>query len=170
MDVPHHAMIVHEDPAPPERTTTAARTPRKPSKPYKVRGKAYVERLRESWKDCPIADEPRDRRFAEHHEALLRAVVRKAEAEAVPVDESGLLSTQIDCHSVRCELELCSPTRFAASIVAQLPKFRVGARALWHELREVDSEQSSNATRTCHRFVVDFAVEGVDPRNLRLVP
>lgn len=173
MDVPHHAMLQHEARAPAKRGTTATRTPRKsskPVKPYKARSKHYVERLRKSWADRPIADEPRDRRFAEHHEGLLRAVVRKSEAAAVAVDDMGLLSTKVDCHSIRCELELCSPTKSAEQIVAQLPKFSIGGRSLWHDLREVESEQPSNATRTCHRFMVDFAVEGADPRKLRLGP
>jgi hypothetical protein len=165
VDVPHHAMIVHADPKPEAKTTTAARTPRAK---WRARGDAYTQRLRKSWSTKPIADEPREPRFAEHHEDLLRAVVRKAEAAAVPAGETGTaeITTSASCHTIRCELELCAPTEYADKVVARLPKFRVGGRSLWHELRELEVEEQD--TRVCHRYIVDFAVEGADPRNLRL--
>lgn len=167
IDVPHHEMLQREDPEDelPVKTTTAARTPR----PWRARGAAYVERLRKSWSSRPIADEPVDPRFAEHHEDLLRAIVRKAEAAVTPLDELILVSTRATCHTIRCELEVCAPTPIAAGIVEHLPNFTVGGRSLWHELREVESEQQSDGRETCHRYLIDFAVEGADPRHLSLV-
>lgn len=167
IDVPHHAMILREDPKPEKKTTTAARTPRTPTK-YRARGAAYTGRLRKSWSKRPIADEPKDPRFAEHHEELLRIIARKAEAAAVPADDPVLVSTHATCHTVRCDLELCAPPDRADAIVEHLPKFKVGSRSLWHELREIESDSASSATRVCHRYIVDFAIEGADPRSLRL--
>ncbi len=168
IDVPHHAMV-REDPKPPKKKTTAARTPRPDKrKTYRARGVAYTNRLRKSWSSKPLADEPRDPRFADHHEELLRAVARKAEAAVVPADEPDLVEAHASCHTVRCDFELCAPFNLAAAIVEQLPKFEVGSRSLWHELREVESERASGAMRVCHRYVVDFAVEGADPRRLRV--
>jgi hypothetical protein len=168
IDVPHGPMIVHDDPKPPAKKTTAARTSRV-GKQWKPRGEAYTRRLRKSWSSRPLADEPKDRRFADHHEELLRAVARKVEAAAAPSDEPMLISTRVDCHTIRCDFELCAPTTFSAAIVEQLPRFKVGKRSLWHELREVESEQAKQGARACHRYIVDFEVEGADPRNLRLV-
>ncbi|MFO7565926.1 MAG: hypothetical protein R6X02_25005 [Enhygromyxa sp.] len=167
IDVPHHEMLPREvnEPKPPAKTTTAARTPR----PWRARGAVYVERLRNSWSSRPIADEPIDPRFAEHHETLLRAIVRKAEAAVTPFEELMHVSARATCHTIRCELEVCAPTPIAAGIAEHLPNFTVGDRALWHELRELESEQRSGGRETCYRYLVDFAVEGADPRNLRLV-
>lgn len=166
IDVPHHEMIEREDDKrPPVKTTTASRTPR----PWRARGAAYVERLRKSWSARPIAEEPVDPRFAEHHEELLRAIVRKAEAAVMPFDEAILVTTRATCHTIRCELEICAPTPIAAGIIEHLPNFTVGNRSLWHELREVESERETDPHQSCHRYVIDFAVEGADPRNLRLV-
>lgn len=165
IDVPHHAMIVHEDPKPAEKKTTAARTPR-PRADWRPRGAAYTKRLRKSWSGKPIADEPKDTRFADHHEELLRALGRKAEAAAIPGAEAGEVTTHAVCHTIRCELELCAPTQIAAEVLAQLPNFEVGNRSLWHELREIGSKHDDG--RTCQRYIVDFAVEGADPRRLRL--
>ncbi|HLT40576.1 MAG TPA: hypothetical protein VK034_30070 [Enhygromyxa sp.] len=169
IDVPHHEMIVRGDDdeaaEPAEKTTTAARTPR----PWRARGAAYVERLRKSWSQRPITDEPVDPRFADHHEQLLRAIVRKAEVAVMPLDEPELVLTHATCHTIRCELEFCAPPELAAGIVEHLPNFTVGGRSLWHELRELESQEPSNSKQSCHRYLIDFAVEGADPRNLRLL-
>lgn len=171
IDVPHHEMLVREpkddvtDTEKPEKSTTASRTPR----PWRARGAKYIQRLRKSWSSKPIADEPIDPRFAEHHEELLRAIVRKAEAAVMPIDEPETVSTEAVCHTIRCELELCAEPEVAAGVVERLPNFKVGGRSLWHELREVKSDKPSTDEQTCHRYVIDFAVEGADPRNLRLV-
>jgi hypothetical protein len=168
IDVPHHTMEPREDDeeieAPPARTTAATRTPR----PWSARGAAYVERLRNSWSARPISEEPVDPRFAAHHEELLRAVVRKAEAAVAPHDEPISVRTHATCHTIRCELEFCAPIELAEGIVEHLPKFMVGSQTLWHELREVESKRKPKRQQSCHRYVIDFAVEVSDPRSLRL--
>jgi hypothetical protein len=167
-DVPHHEMLLREEAEPSdeleEKTTTATRKVR----PYRARGAAYTERLRKSWSKRPIADEPIDPRFAEHHEHLLRATVRKAEAAVMPDDEPMMATTRTTCHTIRCELQFCAPPELADGIAEQLPNFTVRGRALWHELREVESEAESSDEQSCHAYIVDFAVEGADPRNLKL--
>ncbi len=187
LDVPHHPMLMREDPTPSDKKTTAARTKRGDAKSkqakqakrkrtkattknYRPRGAAYTTRLRASWSARPIADEPKNPRFAEHHEALLRAVARKAEAAAAPNDEPVLSSTRIACHTIRCDFELCAPTTLAEAIAEQLPRFHVGSRELWHELREVEGAREPKPGQACRRYIVDFAVEGADPRKLRVKP
>lgn len=163
-DVPHHPMLLREDEAPDKKTTTAARTVR----PFRARGAAYIQRLRKSWSAKPIDAEPIDPRFADHHEDLLRALLRKAEAAVMPIDEPLLVSVRATCHTIRCELEFCAPSELAEEIVERLPNCTVKGRALWHELREVESETEPDDGETCHRYLVDFAVEGADPRHLKL--
>lgn len=165
-DVPHHPMLPREDDEPEEeqKTTTAARTPRH----FRARGAAYIERLRKSWSAKPIDAEPIEPRFAEHHEDLLRALLRKAEAAVMPFDEPLFVSVRADCHTIRCELEFCAPTQLAAAIVERLPGCTINGRALWHELREVESDTEPDDGETCHRYLVSFAVEGADPRHLKL--
>lgn len=167
-DVPHHPMLMREaaveEAEAPEKSTTAARTPR----PYRARGGAYIQRLRKSWSTKPIANEPIDRRFAEHHEDLLRSVLRKAEAVVMPIDEPILVTTQATCHTIRCELEFCAPTELAEAIVARLPNATIRGRKLWHELREVEVESETEPGETCHRYLVDFAIEAADLRHLEL--
>jgi hypothetical protein len=167
-DVPHRPMLERDEAEPPKKTTTAARTPR----PYRARGAAYIKRLRKSWSKRPIEDEPIDPRFAEHHEHLLRAVLRKAEAAAMPADEPNQVTERATCHTIRCELQFCAEPELAEGIVEHLPKFKIRGRKLWHELREVESEpndaRESDDDQSCHRYLVDFAIEGADPRNLKL--
>jgi hypothetical protein len=165
-DVPHHAMILRdetEDDELPQKHTTAARTPR----PYRARGAAYTQRLRKSWSKRPIDEEPIDPRFAEHHEDLLRAILRKAEAGVMPSDEPLLVSPKATCHTIRCELEFCAPTELAEGIVERLPNCTIRGRALWHELREVESKNEPSDEKACHRYIVDFAIEGADLRHLK---
>jgi hypothetical protein len=165
VDVPHHPMLLREDDEPEEqKTTTAARTPR----PFRARGAAYIERLRKSWSTKPIDAEPIEPRFAEHHEDLLRALLRKAEAAVMPIDEPLLVSVRATCHTIRCELEFCAPSELAEAIVERLPGCTIRGRALWHELREVETETEPDDGETCHRYLVDFAVEGADARHLKL--
>jgi hypothetical protein len=167
VDVPRGPMLDDEpEPAPaPAPATTAARTPRNHWKP---RGAEYVERLRESWSTRAIADEPIDRRFAERHEQLLRAVARKAEAAVAPTEAPGTATVRARCHTIRCEFELCASIEDAEAIFDQIPRFAIDKRSLWHELREVDSEGESDDEIGCRRWIVDFAIEGPDPRRLRL--
>ena len=165
IDVPRSPML-GDDPTPPAetKTKTAAHRPRT----WKPRGAKYVERLRKSWSKRAIADEPIERRFARHHEPLLRAVARKAEAAVAPFEEPVTVTTQTRCHTIRCEFELCAPIDKAEAIFEQVPHFEVGGRSLWHELREVDSERESDDEVGCRRWIVEFEVEGADPRQLRL--
>jgi hypothetical protein len=163
-DVPHHPMLPREDPEPVAKTTTAARTPR----PYRARGAAYIQRLRKSWSARPIDEEPIEPRFAEHHEDLLRAILRKAEAAVMPIDEPLLVSMRATCHTIRCELEFCAPAALAEGIVERLPNCTIRGRAFWHELREVEPEQEPDDGEACHRYLVDFAVEAADLRHLKL--
>jgi hypothetical protein len=169
-DVPHHEMLLRgsededDKSEEPKKTTTAARTVR----PYRARGAAFTKRLRKSWSKRPIADEPIDPRFAEHHEQLLRSTVRKAEVAVFPEDEPMTATTSITCHTIRCELEFCAPPELADGITEQLPNFTVRGRALWHELREVESTRESSDEQSCYAYIVDFAVEGADPRHLKL--
>lgn len=169
-DVPHHPMLEREEAEPKAKpkTTTAARTPR----PYRARGAAYIQRLRKSWSKRPITEEPIEPRFAEHHEDLLRAILRKAEAAVMPSDEPLLVSSKATCHTIRCELEFCAPTELAERIAERLPNCTIRGRPLWHELRPVESEAESEALPSddeiCQRYLVDFAVEGPDLRHLKL--
>lgn len=166
-DVPHHPMVMRdatESTESPAKSTTAARTPR----PYRARGGAYIQRLRKSWWPKPIADEPIDHRFAEHHEDLLRAVLRKAEAAVMPIDEPMLVSTQATCHTIRCELDFCAPSELADAIVERLPHATIRGRKLWHELREVASDREASDGESCHAYLVDFAIEAADLRHLKL--
>lgn len=168
-DVPRHPMVTREQAEleqaeQVQETTTAARTPR----PYRARKAAYIERLRDSWSARPIDEEPIDPRFAEHHEALLRAVLRKIEAAIMPLDEPVLVSTRASCHTLRCELEFCAPTKLAERIAERLPNAKIRGRALWHELRELDSNSAASHGQSCHRYLVDFAIEAADLRQLEL--
>jgi hypothetical protein len=164
-DVPHHPMLQREESEPAKpTTTTAARTPR----PYRARGAAYTQRLRKSWSNRPIEEEPIDPRFAEHHEDLLRAILRKTEAAVMPIDEPSLVSTRATCHTIRCELEFCAPTELAEGVVERLPNFTIRGRKLWHELRQVESTTEPSDDEACHSYLVDFAIEGADLRHLKL--
>jgi hypothetical protein len=167
IDVPRSPMLDDEPepkPAPETKATTAAHR----SRPWKPRKAEYVERLRKSWSTRAIADEPIERRFAWHHEKLLHAVARKAEATAIPGEAPMTVTTRARCHTIRCEFELCAPIDDAEAIFEVVPRFAIGKRSLWHELREVDSERESDDEVGCRRWIVDFAVEGADPRRLRV--
>lgn len=163
VDVPHHPMLVDQPDPPRKRTTTAARTT--PNK-YKPRGAEFSKRLRKQWAAEPIASEPIDSRFAEHHEELLRAITRKAEAAVTP-DAEPIAITTATCHTIRCELEFCAAPTIADAIAETLPNFVHGRRSIWHELREVDNTTSDDE-RSCHSYVIDFAIEGLDPRKLAI--
>jgi len=169
IDVPHHEMLVDED-KPEPKTTAAARTPREPTpRKWKKRGAEYNKRLRTQWQGEPIASEPIDPRFAEHHEALLLAITKKAEAAAAPDAEPDAIATVATCHTIRCELELCGPPELIDAIAETLPRFNIGRRSVWHELREVETATPKPAQR-CRGYIVDFALEGVDARRLAIGP
>lgn len=168
VDVPHHSMEA-DDPDPPAQEHKANKP--KPAaapkpKPWKPRGAAYVNRLRKKWSKRAIADEPIDKRFAERHEELLQAVARKAEV-AVDLSREPTAIVHARCHSVRCEFEVCALAD-AEALFETIAKVHAGKRLLWHELREVDGERDEDEGQTCREWIVDFAVEGPDPRTLQV--
>jgi len=170
IDVPHHAMLERDpDPDPetdkPATTTTPPADP--PREPARRREAEYTERLREAWVDQPIADEPRDPRFAPAHETLLLAVVRKAEAAASPANEPTAAKVEARCHTIRCDLQVCAPAKLSEGIAERLPQFVIGRVSLWHELREVQADPARDVG-PCRRWIVDFAVESPDLKRLRI--
>jgi hypothetical protein len=176
LDVPRHEMVPREDESPslgpgpddPVRTTTAARTP----KQWRARTPEEIDALRETWSGRAIQAEPRDPRYRKHHEPLLRAVVRKAEVDFVPADDPVSMLVRANCHTIRCSLEICAEPKVVEGVAERIPNFKVGARSLWHELREIGDEPRPDPRgkgQVCRRWIVDFAVEGADVRYLRLV-
>src|SRR5690606_31582197 len=127
----------------PETTTAARTTPKRSSKAarkqWRPRGGVYTKRLRETWSAKPLADEPKDPRFAAHHEALLRALIRKAEAAVAPADEAITAQVKASCRTIRCDLQVCARAKLADGIAERVPEFTIGGRSLWHELRDVEA-------------------------------
>jgi hypothetical protein len=164
IDVPHHAMLEREDDPPAASPSPPVDKPLEPPRPREA---AYTERLRAAWVDQPIADEPRDPRFAPAHEAVLRAVVRKAEAAVSPTNEPNAAKVEARCHTIRCDLQVCAPVKLSDGIAERLPKFVIGRATLWHELREVQADPARDVG-PCRRWIVDFAVESPNPKRLRI--
>ncbi|PRQ04536.1 hypothetical protein ENSA5_06600 [Enhygromyxa salina] len=175
LDVPRGEMLERE----PKKTKTKRKSAATRSTPrpdaWKARGVEEVEQLRARWSERPFADEPTDPSFRRRHEALLRSVATRARAEVLRGERPTPMQIRPACHTIRCELELCGPKPMIDGIAALLPGVTVVDQPLWHELREIEtvakvSKRSGTAREdhVCRRWLVDFAIEGPAPKDLRM--
>lgn len=190
IDVPKARMIGRDDTSPAKHDDSQADgdpTPDKPKpRPRKRKSKSksksqkpkprsleQVQQLRETWSSRPLEEEPTDPSFRRSHETLLRGVATRARSQALAKRNPIPLQIRPTCRTLRCALELCGDRALVDDVAELLPRANVAGASLWHELREVDptrrpaKHEPTDAYR-CRRWIVDFALDGVDASNVSL--
>ena len=180
LDVPRAPMLEHKPKKPKkpkksaaarnaERKAKAAKSKTKTKKKRRQRGQRELTRLRKIWSEQALEDEPVDQHFRRRHESMLRSVVTRARARALDGAPPPAMQTRPTCHTIRCELELCGPSKLISAIADLLPGVTLDDQPLWHELREVEPTQAPvepqlqrkpKSDRLCRRWIVDFAHDG----------
>ena len=166
-DVPKAEMLEREEDKPkPKPRATKKKTKWKPRDP------AYIRKLRKAWSGTPLREEPVNQEFRRRHHSVLRAVVRLARRKVVPKGQPVSLQVRPSCHTIRCELQVCSTKEIVDLIAEQLPEVRRVRGKLWHEFDEVEAtrgpaEGSASPTK-CRRWIVSFVIDNTNKRKLRL--
>ncbi|PRQ10183.1 hypothetical protein [Enhygromyxa salina] len=193
LDVPRAPML-ERDQKPPKkpRKSAAARNAQAQAKANKAKAKQAQSKkppqrrtaralagLRARWSDVPLEDEPINQNFRRRHDGLLRHVVTRARELELDGAPPPPMQIRPGCRTIRCDLELCGPTKLVAAIAELLPVATLADQPLLHELREVEPihepapdpknsgpKQRKPNHQVCRRWIVDFTVDGGDPSKL----